>query len=78
MVSVRQRSTDFFVRYAIVDADRQGVTGPLDLVLEIVMFLCIRFFENIHSSLNDKFSDSLYMPVGPRGCRRHRPTHEIR
>ena len=27
MVSVRQRSADFFVRYAIVDADRQGVTG---------------------------------------------------
>ena len=30
MVSARQRSADFFVRYAIVDADRQGVTGPLD------------------------------------------------
>ena len=29
MVSVRQRSADFFVRYAIVEADRQGVTGPL-------------------------------------------------
>ena len=28
MVSVRQRSADFFVRYAIVDADRQGVPGP--------------------------------------------------
>ena len=30
MLSVRQRSADFFVRYAKVDADRQGVTGPLD------------------------------------------------
>ena len=28
MVSVCQRSADFFVRYAIVEADRQGVTGP--------------------------------------------------
>ena len=28
MVSVRQRSADFVVRYAIVEADRQGVTGP--------------------------------------------------
>ena len=28
MVSVRQRLADFFVRYAIVEADRQGVTGP--------------------------------------------------
>ena len=28
MVIVRQRSADFFVRYAIVEADRQGVTGP--------------------------------------------------
>ena len=27
MVSVRQRSANFFVRYAIVEADRQGVTG---------------------------------------------------
>ena len=26
MISVRQRSADFFVRYAIVEADRQGVT----------------------------------------------------
>ena len=24
-----QRSADFFVRYTIVEADRQGVTGPL-------------------------------------------------
>ena len=32
MVSVRQWSADFFVRYAIVDADRQGVTGPLERV----------------------------------------------
>ena len=30
MVSVCQRSADSFVRYAIVDADRQGVTGPLN------------------------------------------------
>ena len=30
MVSVRQRSADFFVRHAIVDTDRQGVTGPLN------------------------------------------------
>ena len=30
MVCVRQRSADFFVRYAIVDADRQGVTSPLN------------------------------------------------
>ena len=30
MVSARQRSVDFFVRYAIVGADRQGVTGPLE------------------------------------------------
>ena len=28
MVSVRQRSADFFVRYAIVEADRQCVRGP--------------------------------------------------
>ena len=29
MVSFRQRSADFFVRYAIDEADRQGVAGPL-------------------------------------------------
>ena len=34
MVSVRQRSADFFVRYAIVDADRQGVTGPLHVIID--------------------------------------------
>ena len=38
MVSVRQRSADFFVRYAIVDADRQGVTGPLE-ILECVFIV---------------------------------------
>ena len=32
MVSVRQRSVDFPVRYAIVDSDRQGVTGPSNCV----------------------------------------------
>ena len=34
MVSVRQRSADFFVRYAIVDADRQGVTVPLITLIQ--------------------------------------------
>ena len=34
MVSVRQRSADFFVRYAIVEADRQGVTGPYAICFE--------------------------------------------
>ena len=29
MVSVLQRSADLLLRYAIVDADRQGVIGPL-------------------------------------------------
>ena len=32
MIGVRQRSADVFVRYAIVEADRQGVTGPLGSV----------------------------------------------
>ena len=40
MVSVRQRSTDFFVRYAIVEADRQGVTGPLKIHYVIVTVRC--------------------------------------
>ena len=30
MVNVHQRWPDFFVRYVIVDADRQGVTGHID------------------------------------------------
>ena len=34
MISVRQRSADFFVRYAIVDADREGVTGPFMCVID--------------------------------------------
>ena len=35
MVSARQRSADFFVRYAIVEVDRQGVTGLLGSGLHI-------------------------------------------
>ena len=31
MVSVRQRSANFFVRYTIVDADRHVRLGPLGL-----------------------------------------------
>ena len=36
MVSVRQRSADFVVRYAIVEADRRGVTGPGDFLKYLV------------------------------------------
>ena len=43
MVSVRQRSADFFARYAIVDADRQGVTGPLGSTTDACFALYERF-----------------------------------
>ena len=47
MVSAHQRSADFFVRYAIIDADRQGVTGPLETFILRTIGLIIR-----HTSCN--------------------------